>query len=57
METLAGDDEMKIGWIEVLKKVYGETIYTRWRNPSFRRHHHLEIINVGLDRFQDIFLS
>ena len=43
---------MEIGWIEVLKKVYGETIYTNMAQSVLLKHHHLERINVGLDRFR-----
>jgi glycosyltransferase involved in cell wall biosynthesis len=43
---------MKIGWIEVLKKKHGETIYTSMAQSALSPHHHIEIINVGLDRFQ-----
>ena len=43
---------MEIGWIEVLKKVYGETIYANMAQSVLLKHHHLEIINVGLDRFR-----
>ena len=43
---------MEIGWIEVLKKVYGETIYTSMVQSVLSKHHHLEMINVGVDRFR-----
>jgi glycosyltransferase involved in cell wall biosynthesis len=43
---------MEIGWIEVLKKVYGETIYTNRVQSVLSKHHNLEMINVGLDRFK-----
>jgi glycosyltransferase involved in cell wall biosynthesis len=43
---------MKIGWIEVLKKMHGETVYTSMAQSALSAHHHIEIINVGLDRFQ-----
>jgi glycosyltransferase involved in cell wall biosynthesis len=43
---------MEIGWIEVLKKVYGETIYTDMVQSILSKHYHLEMINVGLDRFK-----
>jgi len=43
---------MVIGWIEVLKKVYGETIYSNMAQSVLSKHHPLERINVGLDRFK-----
>lgn len=43
---------MEIGWIEVLKKVYGETIYSDMIQSLLSEHHHLEIINVGLAPFK-----
>ena len=43
---------MEIGWIEVLKKVYGETIYAEMVQSALSKHHHLEMINVGLTRFK-----
>ena len=43
---------MEIGWIEVLKKVYGGTIYTNMVQSVLSKHHNLERINVGLDRFK-----
>ncbi len=43
---------MRIGWIEVLRKVYGETIYTGMAQSVLSQRHPLEIINVGLDPFR-----
>jgi len=43
---------MRIGWIEVLRKVYGETIYTGMAQSILSQRHPLEIINVGLDQFR-----
>jgi glycosyltransferase involved in cell wall biosynthesis len=43
---------MEIGWIEVLKRVYGETIYTNMVQSVLSQHHDLKIINVGLDHFK-----
>ena len=43
---------MVIGWIEVLKKVYGETIYNQMAQSILSRHHNLEVINVGLDQYE-----
>jgi glycosyltransferase involved in cell wall biosynthesis len=43
---------MEIGWIEVLKKVYGETIYADMVQSALSKHHQFEMINVGLDRFK-----
>ena len=43
---------MEIGWIEVLKKVYGETIYAEMVQSALSKHHQLEMINVGLTRFK-----
>ena len=43
---------MVIGWIEVLKKVYGETIYTDMAKSILAKQHDLEVINVGLDPFK-----
>ena len=43
---------MEIGWIEVLKKVYGETIYTNMVQSVLSNHHHLDTINVGIDHFK-----
>lgn len=43
---------MEIGWIEVLKKVYGGTIYTNMVQSVLSKHHNLERINVGLDQFK-----
>ncbi|HSB07240.1 MAG TPA: glycosyltransferase [Thermodesulfobacteriota bacterium] len=42
---------MMIGWIEVLKKVYGETIYNQMAQSILVKHHDLEVINVGLDPY------
>ena len=56
-KTDVGVPQMKIGWIEVLKKVYGETIYTDMAQSVLSKRHHLEIINVGLDQFKNLFLS
>jgi hypothetical protein len=39
---------MVIGWIEVLKKVYGETIYNEMAQSVLAKHHDLEVINVGI---------
>jgi glycosyltransferase involved in cell wall biosynthesis len=44
--------KMVIGWIEVLKKVYGETIYTDMAKSILAKHHDIEVINVGLDSFK-----
>jgi len=44
---------MEIGWIEVLKKVYGETIYGRMAQSALSERHHVEIINVGMDDFNN----
>jgi glycosyltransferase involved in cell wall biosynthesis len=43
---------MEIGWIEVLKKRYGETAYARMAQSILSEHHHLEILNVGVDHFK-----
>ena len=43
---------MEIGWVEVLKKMYGETAYAGVVQSALSKHHHLETVNVGLDRFQ-----
>jgi len=43
---------MEIGWIEVLKKVYGQTIYTNMAQSILSKYYDLEIINVGLDHFK-----
>ncbi|OGP91534.1 MAG: hypothetical protein A2157_08750 [Deltaproteobacteria bacterium RBG_16_47_11] len=43
---------MRIGWIEVLKKVYGETIYAEMAQSTLLRRHDLERIHVGLDPFK-----
>jgi glycosyltransferase involved in cell wall biosynthesis len=43
---------MEIGWIEVLKRVYGETIYANMVQSALSPHHGLEVINVGLDHFK-----
>lgn len=43
---------MKIGWIHVLKKVYGETIYGNMAQSILSKHDDLEIINAGLDPFK-----
>ena len=43
---------MEIGWVEVLKKMYGETAYAAVVQSALSKHHHLETVNVGLDRFQ-----
>jgi glycosyltransferase involved in cell wall biosynthesis len=43
---------MEIGWIEVLKEVYGGTIYTSMVQSALSKHYNLEIINVGLDHFK-----
>ena len=43
---------MEIGWIEVLRKRYGETIYGQMAQSILSQHYPLEIINVGLDHFK-----
>ena len=43
---------MVIGWIEVLKKTYGETLYTDMAKSILSKRHDLEAINVGLDTFK-----
>lgn len=43
---------MKIGWISVLKKMYGETIYASMVQSILSQYHDLDIINVGLDHFK-----
>jgi len=43
---------MEIGWIEVLKKVYGETTYTNMVQSALSKHYDLARINVGLDHFK-----
>jgi hypothetical protein len=43
---------MEIGWIEVLKRVYGGTIYTNMLQSTLSKHYNLEIINVGPDHFK-----
>jgi glycosyltransferase involved in cell wall biosynthesis len=43
---------MEIGWIEVLMKVYGETIYADMVQSALSKHHQFEMIKVGLDRFK-----
>jgi len=43
---------MEIGWIEVLKKVYGQTIYTNMAQSILSKYYDLEITNVGLNQFK-----
>jgi glycosyltransferase involved in cell wall biosynthesis len=43
---------MKIGWIHVLKKVYGETVYGTMAQSILSKHYDLEIINAGLEPFK-----
>jgi len=43
---------MEIGWIEVLKKVYGQTIYTNMAQSILSKYYDLQIINAGLDQFK-----
>ena len=43
---------MRIGWIEVLKTAYGETVYGTMAKSILPQHHDLEVINVGLARFK-----
>jgi glycosyltransferase involved in cell wall biosynthesis len=43
---------MEIGWIEVLKKRYGETSYAQMAQSVLSKQHHLEILNVGVDHFK-----
>ena len=43
---------MEIGWMEVLKKVYGQTIYTNMAQSILSKYYDLEIINAGLDQFK-----
>ncbi len=43
---------MEIGWIEVLKKAYGETAYTRMAQSVLSSQHRVEAINVGVDQFR-----
>jgi hypothetical protein len=43
---------MEIGWIEVLKKVYGQIIYNNMAQSILSKYYDLEIINVGLDHFK-----
>ena len=49
---MGGVREMKIGWVEVLKKAYGETMYTGMAQSALSELHQVEIINVGLDHFR-----
>ena len=43
---------MQIGWIEVLKKIYGETNYNQMAQAILSKYHNIERINVGLDQFK-----
>ncbi len=43
---------MKIGWIDVLKKAYGGTVYSDMVQSVLSKHHDLETINVGLENFK-----
>jgi len=43
---------MKIGWIEVLRKVYGGTIYEKMAQTILSKCYDLEIINVGVENFE-----
>jgi glycosyltransferase involved in cell wall biosynthesis len=43
---------MRIGWIQVLKKMYGETIYGEMAQSVLSKHYDLEIINAGVDPFK-----
>jgi len=43
---------MEIGWIEVLKKKHGETIYAQMAQSILMKHHRLETLNVGMDHFK-----
>lgn len=43
---------MKIGWIDVLKERYGETIYSDRVQSILSKHHDLERINVGPEHFE-----
>jgi glycosyltransferase involved in cell wall biosynthesis len=43
---------MRLGWIDVLKKVYGETVYTGMAQSILSKHYDVQVINVGLDRFK-----
>lgn len=52
MESFESCSGMEIGWIEVLKNWYGETAYSRMAQSALSKHHHLEILNVGVDHFK-----
>jgi glycosyltransferase involved in cell wall biosynthesis len=43
---------MEIGWIEVLRKKYGETIYGQMAQSILSQHFPLEVINVGVEQFK-----
>jgi glycosyltransferase involved in cell wall biosynthesis len=43
---------MKIGWVEVLRKVYGGTIYENMAQTILSKYCDLEIINVGIENFK-----
>lgn len=43
--------KLRIGWIEVLRKVYGETVYAGMAQAVLAKHHDLTRINVGLDHY------
>jgi glycosyltransferase involved in cell wall biosynthesis len=43
---------MEIGWIEVLRKVHGETAYNKMAQSILSAHYDLEIINAGFDHFK-----
>jgi glycosyltransferase involved in cell wall biosynthesis len=43
---------MLIGWIEVLRKVYGETIYNQMAQSVLSKYHDLEVVNVGLEPYK-----
>jgi len=45
---------MEIGWIEVLKKAYGETEYTQLAQSILAQRHPVDRINVGIDDFRKV---
>ena len=43
---------MKIGWIDVLKRKYGETVYAEMARSILSEHHEVQTINPGFDPFR-----
>ncbi len=41
----------KVGWMEVIRRPYGETIYTQMARSALSPYYEIEIFKVGFDRY------